>query len=94
MIALKVFDSSFTQILRGAYELDSIEIVFITILSLLIVFLLEPSYRKFNSSVNVTESDSFTIRKYSFFTRFLIIFFILILIVTPIFKLLNTSYFI
>jgi len=95
MIFLKAFSNpSLTSILSEAYNLSGIEIAFILLFSFFLILISESNYRKYTSSIDVSNSDSLIINKHSFLTRVTVMFFAIILIVTPIFILLKTSYFI
>ena len=95
MIFLKTFsDPSLTLILSEAYNLSDIEIAFILLFSFFLILISEPNYRKYTSSIGANNSDSLIISKHSFLTRVTVMFFAIILVITPIFILLKTSYFI
>ncbi|MFY0631945.1 MAG: hypothetical protein JXR05_16400 [Flavobacteriaceae bacterium] len=94
MIALKAFgDPSFTQILSDAYNLSGLEVVFILALSFIIILISEPIYQKYISSIDL-DDEPVVLKKHSFFTRFIVLFFVIMLMITPVFILLKTSFFI
>lgn len=92
MIALKTIDFSWYQELEYLYNLSTSELVFLSVLSITASIVLHLFFHKKEYTIAL-ETDVIEVKNYSFVTKTIVIFFILVLITMPIFKLLNTGYF-
>lgn len=91
---LKIIDISWYQHIDYSYYFNPKDLVFIIVLSFLTSFILHKFYNRRNFEVsNGNQIEVIEIKQYSFATKTLAVFFIFILISMPIFKLLNTGYF-
>ncbi|KGL62252.1 hypothetical protein [Polaribacter sp. Hel1_85] len=76
------------------YHISSNKIIILTFLSILISIILHSFFRKKDFKIsNNNQIEVIEVKEYSFVTKTVVIFFILILSSTPIFKFLNTGYF-
>ena len=76
------------------YFFNSENLIVILISSIIISIVLQKFFNNPNFKIaNQKEDDVIEIKQYSFITKTLVVFFILILFFMPIFKLLNTGYF-
>jgi hypothetical protein len=94
MIALKAIDLSWYQTLDYFYNLNFNELLMLLFLSILISTVLHYFLNKKDLKVSVdNQIEVIETKKYSFITKTVVVFFILILSYIPVFKLLNTGYF-
>ena len=76
------------------YHLNEDGIIFLLSLSFLLSFILHKFYSKTDFEIsNDNQIETIEVKQYSFFAKTLVVFFIFVLISMPIFKLLNTGYF-
>lgn len=91
---LKLIDVSWYQQIDYSYYFNPKDLVFIIFLSFLISFILHKFYNKTDFEIsNDNQIEVIEVRQYSFTTKVLVVFFIMVLISMPIFKLLKTGYF-
>ena len=85
---------SYYPTMDSIYHLSSDNIIILTFLSILISIILHSFFRKTDFKIsNNNQIEVIEVKEYSFVTKTVVIFFILILSSTPIFKFLNTGYF-
>ena len=94
MIFLNILDLTWYLDLGNTYNLSFLELIIFFFLSILSSIILHKFFNKteFKTSNN-NKVETLEVKKYSFVTKTIVVFFILILVSMPIFKLLNTGYF-
>lgn len=94
MISLNILDLTWCLDIGNTYNLSFLELIIFFFLSILSSLILHKFFNKteFKTSNN-NKVETLEVKKYSFFTKTIVVFFILILVSMPFFKLLNTGYF-